>query len=343
MIECLSGIGVGGKDLRIIAKMYWEKTGIVRIEGGVTSEFKIKKGVRQGCVLSSSLFNLYTEQIFREGGVMKGVTVGGANINNLRYGDDIALLACNEKDLQDLVTAVNDKGKPYGMEMNVMKTKTMVISRSKQAPKINISVEGEPIEQVEKMVYLGHIVTETGKSDTEIKRRIAKARSSFTSLYKVLTSREVSLDTRIRLLKCYIWSTLLYGCETWTLSITLEKRIEEFEMWTFRRILKIAWANHKTNDEVLNMAKCKGSLLNIIMKRKLQYFGHIIRKSSLQRLLLEGKVDGKRQRGRPRRMWMDDIKGWTNKRSYAECLRDAQYRTAWRAMTADLLRADSTT
>ena len=230
MIECLSGIGVDGKDLRLIAKVYGEQTGIVKIEGGVTSEFKIKKGVRQGCVLSSSLFNLYTEQIFREVGVMKGVTVGGANINNLRYADDTALLACNEKDLQDLINAVNDKGKPHGMEMNVMKTKTMVISRSKQAPKINISIEGEPIEQVKKMVYLGHIVTETGKSDTEIKRRIAIARSSFTSLYKVLTSREVSLDARISLLKCYIWSTLLFGCETWTLYKTLEKRIEAFEI-----------------------------------------------------------------------------------------------------------------
>jgi len=84
------------------------------------------------------------------------------------------------------------------------------------------------------------------------------------------------------------------------------------------------------------MAKCR-SLVNIIMKRKLQYFGHIICKSSLQRLLLEGKVDGKRQRGRPRRMWMDNIKGWTNKRSSAECVRDAQDQTVWRAMTADLL------
>ena len=197
----------------------------------------------------------------------------------------------------------------------------MLISRSKQAPKINISIEEKPIEQFEKMVYLGHILTETGKSDTEIKRRIAIARSAFTSLYKVLTSREVSLDTRLGLSKCCIWSTLLYGCETWTLSKTLEKRIEAFEIWAFRRIFKIAWANHKTNDEVLNMAKCKRSLLNIIMKRKLQYFDHITRKKSLQKLLLEGEVDCKRQPGRPRRMWMDDIKGWTNKRSYAECVR----------------------
>ena len=110
-----------------------------------------------------------------------------------------------------------------------MKTKNIVISKSKQIPKINISIEGKPIEQVEKMVYLGHIVTETGKCDTEIKRRIAIARSAFTSLYKVLTSREVSLDTRMRLSKCYIWSTLLYGCETWTLTKTLEKKLKHLK------------------------------------------------------------------------------------------------------------------
>ena len=165
---------------------------------------------------------------------MKGVTVGGININNLRYADDTVLPTCNEKDLQNIVTAVNDKGMRYGMEMNVMKTKTMLISRSKQTSKINISIEGNPIEQVEKMVYLGHIITETGKSDTEIKQRIAITKSAFTSLYKMLTSREVSLDTRMRLTKCYIWSTLLYGCETWILSKALEKRIESFEIWTLR-------------------------------------------------------------------------------------------------------------
>ena len=82
---------------------------------------------------------------------MKGVAVSRANTNNLRYADGTALLTCNEKDLQDLVTEVNDKGKPYEMEMTVVKTKTMVISRSKQTPKINISIEGKAIEQVERL------------------------------------------------------------------------------------------------------------------------------------------------------------------------------------------------
>ena len=91
MIECLSEIGMDDKDLQIITKLYWEQPACVRTESGMTSEFKIKKGVRQGCVLSPHLFNLYTEKIFREAEDMKGINIGGVNINNLRYADDTSL------------------------------------------------------------------------------------------------------------------------------------------------------------------------------------------------------------------------------------------------------------
>ena len=94
MIECLSEIGIDDKDLQIISKLYWEQSASVRTgESGMTSEFKIKKGVRQGCVLSPNLFNLYTEKIFREVEDMKRVNIGGVNINNLRYSNDTVLLA----------------------------------------------------------------------------------------------------------------------------------------------------------------------------------------------------------------------------------------------------------
>ena len=137
MIECLSEIGIDDKDLQIISKLYWEQSACVRTESGMTSEFKIKKGVRQGCVLSPNLFNLYTEKIFREVEDMKGVNIGGVNINNLRYADDIVLLAEGPMFLQALLTAVNEKGKPYDMEMNIINTKSMVISRKKPVPKIS--------------------------------------------------------------------------------------------------------------------------------------------------------------------------------------------------------------
>ena len=129
MIECLSEIGKDDQDLQIISKLYWEQAASVRTESGMTSEYKIKRGLRQGCILSPNLFNLYTEKIFREVEDMKGINIGGVNINNLRYTDDIVLLAEDPMFLQALLTAVNEKGKPYGMEMNIIKSKSMVIRR----------------------------------------------------------------------------------------------------------------------------------------------------------------------------------------------------------------------
>ena len=130
---------------------------------------------------------------------------------------------------------MNEKGKPYGMEMNIIKTKSMVISRKKPVPNISISVEGKPIQQVDRMVYLGYVATEDGKCDKEIKRRIGIARTAFESMAKTLTSRNISIELRSRITKCYIWSTLSYGAETWTLTKVTSDKLEAFEMWLYRR------------------------------------------------------------------------------------------------------------
>ena len=137
LIECLSEIEIDDKDLQIISKLYWEQSACVRTESGMTSEFKIKKGVQQVCVILPNLFNIYTEKIFREVEDMKGINIEGVNINNLRYADDMVLLAEGPMFLQALLTAVNKKGKSDGMEMNIMKTKSIVISRKKPVPDIS--------------------------------------------------------------------------------------------------------------------------------------------------------------------------------------------------------------
>ena len=169
MMECFSDIGIDDTDLKIISKLYWEQSASVRTENGMKSGFNIKKGVRQSCVLTPNLFKLYPEKIFREVEDMKGVNIGGVNVNNLRYADDTVLLAEGPMFLQALLTAVNEKGKSYGMEMNIIKTKSMVISRKKPVPNISISVEGKAIQHVDKMVYLGYMATEDGKCHKEIK------------------------------------------------------------------------------------------------------------------------------------------------------------------------------
>ena len=110
---------------------------------------------------------------------MKGVTIGGINLNNLIYADDTALLCFYPTDLQELLNGVNTAGKPYGMEMNIIKTKTMVASKTTPTPKINITLEGKHVQQTYKMIYLGSLKTEDGNCKKEIKRRIELARSAF--------------------------------------------------------------------------------------------------------------------------------------------------------------------
>ena len=153
-----------------------------------------------------------------------------AYIQQFRYADDTSLLALDENKIQNLLTTVNDKGKLYGIEINVKKTKSMVASKKQETPNVSINLDGTAIEQVTKMVYLGSITTEEGKSEMDIKRRIEIARNAFNNMNSVLSSRNISINTRMRLTKCYVWSRLLFGAETWTIKKTLTKRIDAFEM-----------------------------------------------------------------------------------------------------------------
>ena len=148
LMQCLSEIGVDGKDIKIIRNLYWDQTASVRIMNELSEEIRIQRGVRQGCVASPTLFNLYTEIFLRHIIDMKGVNVGGTNYNNLRYADDTALLAGNEKQLSDLTSKINEVGKQFGMKINIKKTKAMVVRKKPNSPKINIAIGGQHIEQV---------------------------------------------------------------------------------------------------------------------------------------------------------------------------------------------------
>ena len=141
-----------------------------------------------------------------------------------------------------------------------------------------------------------------------------------------LTNRKISLKTRKRILKCYVWSTLLYGCETWTLSDNIMKRLAAFEMWTYRRMLRISWTDKITNETVLQTLDSKLEITTSIKKKKSKYFGHLVRHNNLGRNLLEGYICGKRTRGRPRITWMHNILEWTGS-SYEGAVRSAMDRS----------------
>jgi hypothetical protein len=336
MIKCLKDIGLNGKDIKLIVNLYWTQKAYIQLEQDLSGEIMIKRGVRQGCVLSPCLFNLYTEMIFRHIEEMEGVIVGGVSINNLRYADDTVLLAESEESLQDIMNEVNIAGKTFNMKMNAKKTKTMIITKKADKPKINTSIDGTCIEQVAQFPYLGQKITEDGRCEEEIKRRINIAKTTFSKMTKILTSRKINVETRKRILQCYVWSTLLYGAETWTISENMAKRLSALEMWCYRRMLRISWTEKITNEEVLQKAEIKKRLYTTIQTKKLQYFGHIIRQNGepLYRTVLEGKVNGTRGRGRPRDKWTSNITKWTGLQ-YHQAVGLAQQRKKWRAIASN--------
>ncbi|KAG1714941.1 Pre-mRNA-splicing factor CWC22 [Nymphon striatum] len=155
------------------------------------------------------------------------------------------------------------------------------------------------------------------------------------NMKNIFVSRKINMKLKLRMIKCYIWSVLLYGVETWTINKRMEKRLKAHEMWLYRRMGGVSWTEKKSNKEVLGMLGVERQLLNIVKKRKLKYFGHIKRHETIERNTLEGKVEGKRARGRQRLKWEDNIKGWT-KSSMKECSRSAKEREDWRFIVANL-------
>ena len=229
IMDCLDRVDIDYRDKRIIQELYWKQSAAVRVENGLSAEFPIKRGVRQGCVLSPKLFNLYTEFIFREAEDLPGCLVGGKNFNNLPYADDTVLMAESESELQNIVDTVRSNSERCGLKMSVKKTTTMVISRDGLA-EVKINVDGVQLEQVKRFKYLGQIITDDGRCDAEVKTRIEIARAKFVGMKDVLTSRQLNIKLRLRLIRCFILSTLLYSSETWTLNQDLCRRLEAFEM-----------------------------------------------------------------------------------------------------------------
>jgi len=201
---------------------------------------------------------MYTEEAIKEikDELQVGVRVGGQKIIALRFADDIAFCTEKEEDLQILLEKTEDIFGNYGMKLNKNKTKVMSCSKLNKK-QLNINIKGEHIEQVQSYCYLGSKINDDGKNKLDIINRIAQGKKAFQNKNHLLTTNSVRLDTRKNFLKIYVWSVTLYGSETRTVSATEKKKLEAFEMWCYRKMLKIIWSDRITNEEVLERIKEK--------------------------------------------------------------------------------------
>ena len=259
-----------------------------------------------------------------------GISFGGVKITNLRYADDTTLVCGSRKELMDLLQRVKKESEKKGLLLNTKKTKIMVVDKNQSEE--DFIMEGQKIEKVEEFEYLGSLINIRSDSTTEIRRRLAIARNATQNMVNIWKSRGLSMELKLRFLRATIFAIATYGSESWALTKNDRKRIDAFEMWCYRRLLRVSWKDRRTNNWVLERIGSELTIRNTIRDRKLRYFGHVMRKeNSIEKQLIQGTVEGRRGRGRPTTAWTDDIKKWTGG-SMEAATHMAEDRDRWRIL-----------
>ena len=256
----------------LLRNLYAGQEATVRTGHGTTNWFQIGKGVHQGRIWSPCLFNFYAEYIMRNAGLEEaqaGIKIAGRNINNLRYANDTTLLAVSEE-LESLLMKVKENEKA-GLKLNIQKTKIMA-----SGPITSQQIDGETVAD---FMFLGSKITADGDYSHEIKRRLLLGRKAMTNLDSLLKSRDITLPTKVCLVKAMVFPGVMYGCERWTIKKAECRRIDAFELWCWRRV---PWTARRSNQLILKEISPGCSLEGLMLKLKFQYFGHLMRTDSLE-------------------------------------------------------------
>ena len=204
--------------------------------------FQIGKGVHQGYILSACLFNFYAKYIMRNAGLEEtqaGIKIARRNINNLRNADDTTLMAESEEELKSLLMKVKEESEKIGLKPNIKKTKLMA-----SGPITSWQIDGETVAD---FIFLGSKITADGDCSHEIKRRLLIGRKVMTNLDSILKSRDITLPTKVHLVKAMVFPVVMYGCESWTVKKAEHRRIDGFELWCWRRLLRVPWTAKGSN------------------------------------------------------------------------------------------------
>ena len=340
LIQTLSQMGFPLHLIALIQSLYTDQSAKIRWNSDHSEPFSIEKGVRQGCILSPHLFSAYTEQIMRDSNMDEfGIKINGRKISNLRYADDTALCANNHEEATALINSLNDAGVKKSLKLNVKKTKTVYIGEDENYSPIKIGEE--EIDRVKQFKYLGSIKTEDAYCSTDIRARIGMAKQRMTELNNIWRDENININLKLRLLRCLVWTVMVYGSEGWTLRKQDETRLESAEMWMYRRLLRVKWQDKRTNDSILKELNVQRQILNEVKKRKMTYFGHTCRnkKCTLMKECIQGSLEGLRKRGRPRTSYLENIKAWTNINKAADIYNTVERRQDWRDEVRKATRA----
>ena len=198
---------------------------------------------------------------------------------------------------------VKEASGKVGLKLNIQKTKIKASS-----PITSWQIDGETVETVSDFILGGSKITANGDCSHEIKRRLLLGRKVMTNLDSILKSRDITLSTKVRLVKAMVFPVVMYGYESWTIKKAECQRIDAFELWCWRRLLRVPWTAKRSKQSILKKISPGCSLVGLILKVKLQHFGHLMQRSdSFEKTRIMGKIEGGSRRGRQRMRWLDGI------------------------------------
>ena len=195
---------------------------------------------------------------------------------------------------------VKEESEKVGLKLNIQKTKIMA-----SGPITSWQIDGETVADFILGIWK---ITADGDCSHEVKRRLLLGRKVMTNLDSVLKSNDITLSTKIHLVKTMVFPVVMYGCESWAIKKAEHQRTDAFELWCWRRLLRVPWTTRRSNQSILRKISPGCSLEGLMLKLKLQYFGHLMRRAdSIEKTLMLGKIKGRRRRRWQRMRWLDGI------------------------------------
>ena len=194
-----------------------------------------------------------------------GIKISGRNINNLRYADDNTLMAESEEELKSFLMKVKEESEKVGLKLNIQKTKIIA-----SGPITSWQIDEETVETVADFIFLGSKITADGHCSHEIKRCLLLGKKVMINLDSILKSRDITLSTKVCLVKATVFPVVMYGCESWTVKKAEHQRIDAFELWCWRRLLGVPWTARRSNQSILKEISHGCSLKGLMLKLKLE-------------------------------------------------------------------------
>ena len=198
---------------------------------------------------------------------------------------------------------VKEESEKVGLKLNIQRTKIMA-----SGPITSWQIDGETVETVADFIFLGSKIIADGDCSHEIKRRLLPGRKVRTNVDSILKSRDITFPTKVCLVKAMVFPIVMYGCGSWTIKKAQHRRIDAFELWCWRRLLRVPWTARRSNQSILKEISPEYSLEGLMLKLKLQYFGHLMRRTdSLEKTQMLENIEGRRRRGQQSIRWLDGI------------------------------------